>query len=176
LFSDISGDSQENIRIKPFLAMKARDFILIYSPSFWNSQVVVLMQLLKLEHTEGQEIKGRGTKFRLFAGQDDATGIAVSVNQLRPNCGEGPYHMHSKSLSIYYVLEGKARLIVSDEEYNLSKDDAIFLERNEPHSISNLSDSNLMLLEIYSPGNPDYVQVGRRPLSPKVLRSQSTTI
>ncbi|MGI0080927.1 MAG: cupin domain-containing protein [Nitrososphaerales archaeon] len=117
------------------------------------------MKVITLEQATIKLIGERGTKHSFFADNEAASGISLSVNLLKPKSAPGNYHLHTKSSSIYYVLEGAARFIVNGKEMDLVKDTAILLERNEPHSISNVSDSNTLLLEIYSPANPDFVEV-----------------
>lgn len=116
------------------------------------------MRVTTLEQTKAKLMGEKGTKHLLFE-EESTTELALSVNRLKPNGPPGKYHLHTKSSSIYYILEGKARFVVNGEKIDLSKNGAMFIERNEPHSISNVSDEEALLLEVYSPGNPDIVEV-----------------
>jgi mannose-6-phosphate isomerase-like protein (cupin superfamily) len=117
------------------------------------------MELTNLARAESAPIESRGTKYSLFAARGNEMGVDFNINRLLPGKPPGKYHLHSKSISIYYVLEGTGKFVVNGREVLAQRGDAIYLEKNEPHSISNAGESELLVLEIYSPGKPDVEEV-----------------
>ncbi|MDA4129845.1 MAG: cupin domain-containing protein [Thaumarchaeota archaeon] len=115
------------------------------------------MQILDLEHAPSSPIDSRGTKHELF--HEKRLGLELNINRLRAGSESGRYHLHKKSDSVYVVLEGKARFMVNGTNYDLSKHSAIFLEKNEPHSIANGGDLDLLIVELYVPENPDFTLI-----------------
>ena len=51
-------------------------------------------------------------------------------------------------------------LIINGKKVHASKSTTVYLSRNEPHLISNAStESELLMIELYIPGNPDTVEL-----------------
>jgi mannose-6-phosphate isomerase-like protein (cupin superfamily) len=117
------------------------------------------MRIITLEHADTMPISDRGTKYRLLSQARDRFGMDLNVNLIKPNTVSGKYHLHTKSDSIYFVLEGTARLQVNGKTFDVSKHTLFQFDKEEPHSIANGSDCNLLLLEMYIPGDPDFVTV-----------------
>ncbi len=109
-----------------------------------------------------EAIGTRGSKYRFFSDVKERTGIDFNINSLKPNSAPGKYHIHSNSLSIYYVLKGKATFDVNRERILAPEGTAVYVEKNEPHAISNYStDSELIMIELFIPGSPDFVEIER---------------
>lgn len=62
-----------------------------------------------------------------------------------------PYHLHKKQESVYYIIQGKAKLIIEDEEYIVEQDTVIFIPPNERHQIQNVGETDLTFIEVFSP-------------------------
>jgi len=56
-----------------------------------------------------------------------------------------------KSSEIYYILEGSAILTVDDEQYNLQKDDSVYISPNSKQLIKNTGSNDLRFLCIVEP-------------------------
>ncbi len=117
------------------------------------------MRIITLEHADTMPIYDRGTKYKLVSQARDGFGMDLNINLIKPNTVPGKYHLHTKSDSIYFVLEGTARLQVNDKIVDVSKHTLFQFDKEEPHSIANGGDGNLLLLEMYIPGDPDSVNV-----------------
>ena len=117
------------------------------------------MITVRLEEAGTVPISNRGTKYKFLSQIRDALGMDLNVNLIKPNTVPGEYHLHTRSGSIYFVLEGTARLRLKDKSIDVSKHTLFQFDKGEPHSIANVGDDNLLLLEMYIPGNPDSVNV-----------------
>ncbi len=54
-------------------------------------------------------------------------------------------HSHKDMYEIFFVLKGDGKLIVNAEEHRVTKGDSFTIEPNEPHSIINDSNEDLVL-------------------------------
>jgi len=104
----------------------------------------------KLHNMEGeilQEILG------LQAGEVKSHSLAsVTI----PPGNASKCHFHKKSEESYYILSGKASLEINDKSYQLQAGEAVLIEPNDLHQISNHGDENLVFLAICVPAwHPD---------------------
>lgn len=98
-----------------------------------------------------------------------ASNLDLHVNYLRP--GPGPYHYHSNSENVYYALGGRLRVRIAGKEEDLDAGDAVFIPPGVPHSVTNIGTGNAVVLEVYSPPNPDF-QLVPEPPRPNTARGR----
>ena len=53
----------------------------------------------------------------------------------------------------HYVLEGRIKIIVGDEEFILEKSDSIYFDSSLPHYVTSLVDVSKVIVAIYNPGS-----------------------
>ncbi len=67
-----------------------------------------------------------------------------------------PKHYHDSAEESYFMLQGTARMIVDDEEFTISKGQALLIMPGEVHQIFNDTDSNVELVVTCAPAwTPD---------------------
>jgi mannose-6-phosphate isomerase-like protein (cupin superfamily) len=94
---------------------------------------------------------GRGYSVRLV---DTGIGVAtldLHMNVLTPRGPHGRLHRHSRSDNVYIVKSGKGLLTVEDEDHAIAADDVVFIPAGTRHALSNVSDGDLVIYEIYAP-------------------------
>ena len=64
---------------------------------------------------------------------------------------ESEAHYHKKTEEIYYILEGKATIVINDKRYEVKPGHAILLPLNSTHKIINAGDVPLKLVCADSP-------------------------
>ncbi|MEM9444367.1 MAG: cupin domain-containing protein [Verrucomicrobiota bacterium] len=64
---------------------------------------------------------------------------------LKPGCATAE-HYHPMAEEIYYILEGKARMRIEDEEQEVGPKDAIAIPPGKRHKIWNLGEEPLVFL------------------------------
>ena len=64
-----------------------------------------------------------------------------------------PMHVHAEEEEHFIVLEGNVHLVNGDQTSILSAGDSATVKRGTPHAWGNLSDENLRMLIIFSPGD-----------------------
>ncbi len=57
-----------------------------------------------------------------------------------------PLHKHNKIFHLQYVLRGKMRLIIGDEEYIVGPGDVLYLPSGKPHKYVNIGDEPVEFL------------------------------
>lgn len=60
-------------------------------------------------------------------------------------------HFHKESEESYLILSGKASLKIDDQKFTLSSGEAILIEANEVHQITNHADQDLVFLAVCVP-------------------------
>ncbi len=94
---------------------------------------------------------GRGGSRLLLGLADGATQIEVHVNVLVPGGPPGPYHYHNRTENFYWILQGEGLLVAEGVQYRLVTDDIVFIPPGVKHSLSNVGEAELRLLEVYGP-------------------------
>ena len=65
-------------------------------------------------------------------------------------------HFHKKSEESYLILSGIANLEIDDQAFTLSEGEAVLIEMNEIHQITNKNDQDLVFLAVCVPAwHPD---------------------
>ncbi len=95
--------------------------------------------------------RARGHSIRLIDTGIGAESLDLHMNVLAPNGSRGRVHRHSRSDNVYIVKSGEALLTAGDQEHVIVVDDVVFIPAGVRHSLSNVSDRELVIYEIYAP-------------------------
>jgi len=99
---------------------------------------------------------GREDSIRLIDTTIGADSLDVHVNILRPGGPRGRVHRHTKSDNVYIVKSGAGLLTVESRNHTIVADDVVFIPAGVRHSLSNVSDRDLVIYEIYAPAGPAF--------------------
>jgi mannose-6-phosphate isomerase-like protein (cupin superfamily) len=94
---------------------------------------------------------GRGESIRLIDTSIGVESLDVHVNILRPNGPRGRVHRHTKSDNVYIVKSGEGLLTIEAETHTIVADDVVFIPAGTRHALSNVSEGELVIYEIYAP-------------------------
>jgi len=76
-------------------------------------------------------------KFRRMIWQETGSNeLCVGIGELDPGCRLGLHH-HEEDAEFYYVLNGRARVTVDDEEIDAYPGTAIYMPSKSKHKIEN---------------------------------------
>ncbi|HJM79692.1 MAG TPA: cupin domain-containing protein [Nitrosopumilus sp.] len=102
----------------------------------------------KIEFFKGNE--GASVK-QIFNPQNTTNEITYSLAQfsLEPNKKTKLHKI--KSSEIYYILKGKGKLKIDSSEFDLKKDDSVYVPPNSKQCIENTGTENLYFLCIVEP-------------------------
>jgi mannose-6-phosphate isomerase-like protein (cupin superfamily) len=94
---------------------------------------------------------GRGQTIRLVDAESGTKNLDVHLNVLVPGGPRGRVHRHTASENVYIVKSGEGQLTIEDEIYRIVADDVVFIPAGVRHSLSNVSDRQFVIYEIYAP-------------------------
>jgi mannose-6-phosphate isomerase-like protein (cupin superfamily) len=107
---------------------------------------------------EAELLRGdRGVSHKLLNPANGCARLVVQVNVIHVGAAAGPYHYHTNADNIYYILEGRGVVTVEGRSYDIMRDDAILIYANERHSVTNVGDSDLRLIECKIPAESDFI-------------------
>jgi mannose-6-phosphate isomerase-like protein (cupin superfamily) len=99
---------------------------------------------------------GRGESTRLIDTGIGVETLDVHMNVLAPNGPGGRMHRHSRSDNVYIVKSGEGLLTVEGESHTIVADDVVYIPAGARHSLSNVSERELVIYEIYAPAGPAF--------------------
>lgn len=105
----------------------------------------------------GPEAGSRGVIYQLINPSNGSHNVDFHVNVLQPNSGRGPYHYHSNSDNLYFVLEGRARVLIEGQEHFAGPGEAVFIPAGERHDVANVGEGELRIIEVKAPADSDFI-------------------
>src|SRR5262245_19041179 len=99
---------------------------------------------------------GRGESIKLINTGMGAESVDVHINILQPKGPRGRVHRHTVSDNVYIVKSGEGELTIEGDTYHIVTDDVVFIPAGVYHSLSNVSDEQLVIYEIYSPAGRQF--------------------
>jgi mannose-6-phosphate isomerase-like protein (cupin superfamily) len=94
---------------------------------------------------------GRGDTIRLVDASLGTESLDIHINVLLPKGPHGRVHCHTKADNVYIVKSGEGLLTIEDAEHRIVAEDVVFIPAGVYHSLSNMSDKELVIYEIYAP-------------------------
>ncbi len=88
----------------------------------------------------------------LISDDQGSENIYMRKFTIKPGGSMG-YHKHDSTEHIQYVLKGNIDLLMDGVKYNVSKDDAVFIPREVPHSYENNGEEDAEFLCIIPSGD-----------------------
>jgi mannose-6-phosphate isomerase-like protein (cupin superfamily) len=99
---------------------------------------------------------GRGETIRMINTGIGTEKIDVHLNRLVPGGPRGRIHRHSQSDNVYIVRRGEGTLTADGASYTIRVDQVVFIPAGMSHSLSNLADEVLEIIEIYAPAGRQF--------------------
>ena len=106
---------------------------------------------------------GWATETDYLGHRSGAHSVSLRVYNLRPRGGPGPYHWHTGSESVYYVLAGAIAVRLDNDVHLLGPGDLAFMPPKMPHSVANGGAEEAVVLELYAPADADFVVLPDEP-------------
>lgn len=100
----------------------------------------------------------RGRLIKLVNPGTGSREVDFHINVLKPGGGQGPYHYHyhSNAETVYFILEGRARLLIEGKTVEAGPGTCVWIPRGEKHGVLNIGDSELKLTEVKVPAESDF--------------------
>lgn len=80
----------------------------------------------------------------------DITGCSLAEETLPPGAAVTP-HIHRQIEEIYYILSGRGVMMVGDERREVGPGDAVYVPRNNRHTLENTGTEPIKLLLVCGP-------------------------
>jgi quercetin dioxygenase-like cupin family protein len=94
-----------------------------------------------------------GERFMIRISAALTNGVYTMI-EISAEPGNGvPMHIHKNEDEHFIVLEGTLRLVIGDKRVNVSAGRAATISRGVPRAWSNLSDAEVRMLVLFSPGH-----------------------
>ncbi|MCK4953143.1 cupin domain-containing protein [Candidatus Bathyarchaeota archaeon] len=85
-----------------------------------------------------------------------AKNFSLSLLTVKPNTPPvTAYHSHKKQENGFFIIRGKAKMIVEGEEYIVEPMTMVFASPGEKHQVINIGKSNLEIMAIHAPVRDD---------------------
>jgi mannose-6-phosphate isomerase-like protein (cupin superfamily) len=93
-------------------------------------------------------------KVILSPDQGGAKNVSMGMTLLPPNSLSN-YHKHDSEEELWFVISGRGKAIVNDQEFQIEAGTAIYISPGEFHQLVNTSDETLKVLWIFAPPGPE---------------------
>ena len=100
---------------------------------------------------------GGGTLIRFLIDEatSGASAFSMMVNDIEPGTQDGAgVHSHPTEHG-FYILTGRARFVIGDQEHIVESKTSVFIPANVPHLVQNAGDETLQYVVIYAPQGPE---------------------
>ena len=87
-------------------------------------------------------------------GQHINNGFEMQVQTMSPGSGPPP-HVHAAQDEVFFVLEGTAKVVCGDQQWEIAPGAMALLPRGMPHGFTVTSDTPLKMMIITSPALPE---------------------
>ena len=116
-----------------------------------------MVQIIKLDEVPERLLSiGRG---RWIDENLGASKFALIFAEIEPGLPRPKYHYHEGREHMHVILEGEARFTVEGEEYLVEANTVVLTPPGERHRWENVGDTVLRFMEVYSPLEPDEVNL-----------------
>jgi mannose-6-phosphate isomerase-like protein (cupin superfamily) len=97
-----------------------------------------------------------GARFTVLLPREETECAEVILEEWPAN-SEAPLNRHPDMEQLYYIVTGKAQVVVGDEKGEVTAGDLVFIPRDAPHAISNTGEEKLVYLcfDIFPDGFPE---------------------
>jgi len=85
-------------------------------------------------------------------GEESADAYSVSEWWMEPGCTGVGAHSHEANDEMFFVIEGKAEILVADQWREVSAGGMVIIPAGVTHDFRNLSDERAGLLNVFIPG------------------------
>ncbi len=99
---------------------------------------------------EGTVKPGRTSRLLVSESTAGAKGFTLGLNVTKPG-GSVPIHIHENEQEAMYVISGKGKALIGEEEYDIGSDTVITAPPGIPHGLQNMGNDDLKFIWVYCP-------------------------
>lgn len=116
------------------------------------------MKISDIYNQKGREFPARRRTLNITGGFSsiEAENFCMGFVELEPEGGQVPWHNHPEE-EVYFILEGTGEICVGDERQEIRTGQAVFIQPNEFHQLTNIKKEPLKMIYCYGPaGDVDH--------------------
>jgi len=117
-----------------------------------------LVKFLKVEEAFVEK-RSTGSVTRVVNEKVGASRLGVIFVEVIPGSSAPRLHYHEKRESVYIGVEGRASVTVDDEKYIVEPNTVLLIAPGEKHGVENIGDVTFKMIEVYSPLEPDRIEI-----------------
>ncbi len=142
---------------------------------YYSGSMAILSSKIVLARAFTQSHLANSSGQWLLRSQDTGGAFSLHSGTMAPGAG-APLHVHTREDETFYVLAGEVEAIAGDERQALRSGDCIFLPREVPHRLQNVSSEPAQVLMLIQPaGLEEFFEEVERlsksgPPQPEALR------
>lgn len=99
--------------------------------------------------------EGRLSRILVSNSSVGVTSFTMGLHTAQPGVPTRPPHVHDRESETMYVMQGKARFFIGDEEFICGPDCMVHAPAGVPHGYEHLGDEELRFIWIYAPPLPE---------------------
>ena len=120
-----------------------------------------MAKIFKVQDAPKSVVTGRGTTYRLVNETMGAERLGIMIIELEPNMEAWGVHYHEQREATYVVVDGSATLLLNGVEQQLTPNTVVFIPPGDHHGIIRTGKNGFKMVEVYSPLDPDRIEVKR---------------
>ena len=113
-------------------------------------------KVIRIDDSQRTPVRPLVETIRLVNSEINAQNLDVHLMVLKPG-GSTNYHHHTKSESVWIVLQGEAEAIIEGEKHKLERNCVVFVPPNVSHEFKAVGKEEYKFIEIFSPPSADHV-------------------
>ena len=116
------------------------------------------MNIFDLNESSGRRFPARRLTKNIAGGVSSiqTENFCLGFVELDPEGGQVPWHNHPEE-EVYFILEGKGEMCIGSEKNEILGGQAVFIEPNKFHQLTNIGKTILKMIYCYGPaGNVDH--------------------
>ena len=118
-----------------------------------------MSRIIKFEEGNKNEVPGLRTVIKFINEDFGAERIGIQTVEYEPGVESGGVHYHERRESAYVVIEGTAKMSLNGEIHELKPNMAVLLTPGDIHGIVGTGSEPFKMIEVYSPLDPDRIDV-----------------
>ena len=118
-----------------------------------------MSRIINIENGKKNNIPGLRTVIKFINEDFGAKRIGVQIVEYEAGVQTGGVHYHERRESAYVVIEGTAKMSLNGKIHELKPNMAVLLTPGDIHGIIGTGDEVFKMIEVYSPLDPDRIDV-----------------
>ena len=118
-----------------------------------------MSRIINIKDGYKNEVPGLRTVIKFINEDFGAERIGIQIVEYEPGVESGGVHYHERRESAYVVIDGTAKMHLNGKLHKLEPNMAVLLSPGDIHGIVGTGDKRFKMIEVYSPLDPDRIDI-----------------